>query len=458
MFTKKILLVWFLWFSLLAFWYGQNDGLPLGYDHGAYKHFVNLLAENQGTEAMPKYLKYQFEPFSGTFFYSLTSFTGKEVFFGWWYLAIFALTSVALFLLGKKKKKYTIGSYLGLALFFFSSAQYMNLWWSFGKQMFATFFLILLIRYQREKFLAFLFIASCLALHRLTGVVALLYFLLSWFLSKKRDIRLFSSLILGVLVAAITYVAFFSEQVFPLLKQIFTNPEKQFFIEKKYGTGFATAELFYYLMPVLLMVILGYIKVFSEGKWKSLLRRPHIIVSFLLLVLVISRSIAHTRLWSFVDLFLIIAITRSLYAVFDKKWICIFLLAQIVCWWVFVNKWHTPFIDKVEYDIIRDITREMPESVTLVTLSSAYMSSITGYTNNEIYSPSQWVGSLLWTSEERKNMKNNPQILCDNLSKLSGNIIIYDWAREKYKSVKNNPCLIQVKRWNNGTQLFLYQR
>lgn len=458
MFTKKILLVWFLWLSLLVFWYTQNSGLPLGYDHGSYKHFINLLAENPDTEQIPKYLKHQFEPFSGKFLYSITSFTGKEVFFGWWYLAIFALTSVALFLLGKKKKRYTVGSYLGLALFLFSSVQYMNLWWAFGKQMFAIFFLLLLMRYQNKKMLAFFFIASCIALHRLTGIVALLYFLVSWILSKKRDIRLFSSLLLGVLVAVITYSAFFYEQVFPFLKQIFMNPDKQFFLEKKYGTGFDTLELLYYLTPVLLMTILGYIKMFSQGKVVPLLKRPYVITWVLLFLLVLSRSIAYTRLGSFVDLFLIIAITRSLYTVFDKKWICIFFVAQVVTWGIFVNKWHTPFIDRIEHGIIQDMTRKMPESVHLVTLSWSYMSWITGYTNREIYSTYQWVGQDIWTSLERQNMKNNKEKLCTALWKLPRNVVVYIWARERYKSTENNPCLIQIKRWTQGTRLFLYLR
>jgi len=81
MITRKIISIFLLGVSLMIFWYIQNGGLPLGYDHGAYKHLINLLSENNNLEGLPRYMKHQFEPFAGTFFYSLTAFTGQEVFF-----------------------------------------------------------------------------------------------------------------------------------------------------------------------------------------------------------------------------------------------------------------------------------------------------------------------------------------------------------------------------------------
>lgn len=458
MLTKKILFIWFLWVSLLTFWYAQNSGLPLGYDHGAYKHLINLLAENNDIGALPTYLQYQFEPFSGTFFYSLTTWVGKEMLFGWWYLCIFILTSVALFLLWKKKKKYTLGSYLGLFLFLFSSIQYMNFWWAFGKQMFATFFLILLMRYPRKGFIAFLLITTCISLHRLTGFIALSYFAISYLVSQKKSIKQYYSTLIGMCAGFLSYIALFHEQVFPYIKNFITSPEKQILIDGKYGTGFSGGELFFYLVPILLMVILWSITLISQKSTKNLLRLPAAAFALLLGILVVFRFIAHTRLWTFLDLFLIIIITRYLYTFFHRKWIYIFLIIQCIVWWTFVSKWHTPFVDQTEYRIIQDITHDMPENISLVTLSWAYMSWITGYTNREIYSPRQWIWQNIWSFSERKSMKNTPQVLCNNLSKLTWNVILYIWAREQYASLMNNTCIKEVKKWENGTKLFLYQR
>lgn len=67
----------------MIFWFIQNHSLALGYDHGAYSHFVNLLSQGQKIDQLPVYLQHQFEPFSGTFFYVLTEFIGKDVFFSW---------------------------------------------------------------------------------------------------------------------------------------------------------------------------------------------------------------------------------------------------------------------------------------------------------------------------------------------------------------------------------------
>ncbi len=458
MITKKIFSIFLLGVSLLVFWYIQNGGLPLGYDHGAYKHIINLLWENQNLQDLPKYLKHQFEPFSGTFFYSLTAFTGQEVFFWWGYLGIFILTWVSLFLLGKKKRKYTVWSYLWLFLFFFSAIQYINLWWAFGKQMFATFFLILLIRYYRNSIIAFILMAACLSLHRLTGFVAISYFLFTYLFSQKRNLKHYYALLIGLWVAAFSYFVLFYEQVFPLIRNIITNPQNQVFIQWKYGTGFSGRELFFYLVPVLLMVFLGLVQSMWGRGIREFLKKPHTVSALLIGLIVVFRSIAHTRLWTFLDLFLIIIITRSLYHLFDRKWIYVFIITQCVVWGVFVNKWHTPFIDQTEYKIIRDVTRDMPRDVTLVTLSWAYMSWLTGYTHREIYSPHQWIWQMLWTSLERKNMKYIPNKLCNNLSKLPWNVVIYIGARENYSSLKDNPCITEVQKWQNGSRLFLHLR
>lgn len=455
---KKILLILFLWMSLLIFWYIQNSWLPLWYDHGAYKHFVNLLAENQNLENIPTYLKYQFEPFSGTFFYVLTAGVGAENLYGYGYLFIFILTWVSLFLLWKKKGKYTLWSYLGLFLFLLSSLQFMNLWWAFGKQIFATFFLLLLMRYYKNAFIAFLLMTACLSLHRLTGFLALLYFGISFSLSHKKNMKAYFSILIGICVGILSYLVFFGEQVIPYLRGFIEHPQQQIFLEGKYGTWFGWSELLFYFAPILFIVFFTIFWMFSQKNKKNFLRLPAVIFTFFLALCILFRSIAHTRMWSFLDLFFIILITRYLYVFFHKKWMCIFLITQCIFWWIFVHKWHTPFLDKFEYSIIRDITQYMPENTTLVTMSGAYMSWITGYTNREIYSLHQWVWQNVWSYFERKDMRNNSETLCKNLSRLPGNVIVYVWAREKYTSLVNNTCIKETNKWKNWTRLFLYLR
>jgi len=132
----------------------------------------------------------------------------------------------------------------------------MNLWWAFGKQMFATFFLILLMRYYKNSFIAFVMIAACVSLHRLTGFVAISYILLTYLFSEKKTPKYYYTLLIGLGVALLSYITLFYEQVFPFLKSFIVNPGKQIFISGKYGTGFSGQELFYYLVPILLMVFL----------------------------------------------------------------------------------------------------------------------------------------------------------------------------------------------------------
>jgi ABC-type siderophore export system fused ATPase/permease subunit len=112
----------------------------------------------------------------------------------------------------------------------------MNLWWAFGKQMFATFFFILLMRYYKNAFIAFLLITGCIALHRLTGFLALLYFIISYFISQKKNIKEYLPIFLGACVAFISYATLFYEQVFPYIKSFITQPKKQVFLDGKYGT------------------------------------------------------------------------------------------------------------------------------------------------------------------------------------------------------------------------------
>jgi hypothetical protein len=131
--------------------------------------------------------------------------------------------------------------------------------------------------------------------------------------------------------------------------------------------------------------------------------------------MVFFRSIAHTRLQSFVDLFIIIIITKILFQYVSSKWIIIFIVIQSLLWVSFSSKWHTPFISLEENDRIKRIATTLPDSVHIVTLSPAYNAWMSKYTAREIFSLQQGIGQKLWTWKDRKRMKYDKMILCKNL-------------------------------------------
>jgi hypothetical protein len=51
------------------------------------------------------------------------------------------------------------------------------------------------------------------------------------------------------------------------------------------------------------------------------------------------------------------------------KIIIIFLLIQTSLWFSFSQQWHTSFIDSEENEIIKNIAINMPEDVSMVTLT-----------------------------------------------------------------------------------------
>ena len=454
MFTRKILYAWLLWVLILIFWFFQNELLPLGYDHGVYKHLINVLSMDQGITQLPEYLKYQFEPFSWVFFYSTTTFVGKDLFFSWGYLSVFLLIWISLFLLWKNKKTYTIGSYLGLFLFLFSSIQYLNLWWWFWKQMFAVLFFILFLRYKNKKIISWIFLAACIALHRLTWFVAIVYLVIDLFFSRKRNIHNLGPIFVWFLFGFIPYITSFNEQILPSITGIIHRTKNQFFISHPYWTGFSPVDFWWYLAPILFMSVFWYILFFYQKQ--GIKRYPYLFMVLFLIVLVSIRFMAYTRLWSFLDLFIIILLTKNLYHLFQKKWIYIFLLIQCITWFTFASKWHTPFISVQENKIIKNLIQNMPEKATPVALSASTMSMMTGHTAREIYSTRQWVSGKIWTKTEKNLMKSNKDALCKSLSKLPWEPFIYIGSYENFWSINENPCIRKVVEWENGSRLFLY--
>lgn len=98
----------------------------------------------------------------------------------------------------------------------------------------------------------------------------------------------------------------------------------------------------------------------------------------------------------------------------------------------------------------------IPKNVSLVTLTGAYMSSMTPYYDGEIYSTYQGVGSDVFNKNELTQMRKEKQILCKNLELLPHKVFVYFGAKEVFKSTQNNPCLTLIKKWNTGAQLLYY--
>lgn len=454
--TRYLFSVILLWATFLIWCYMGNNGLPLGFDHGAYKHYLSLI-KNMSIWELPSYLQYQFEPFSGIFFSTLSLYIWEEFLFSWGYLWASFILCISLFILWKKSKKYTIWSYLWALLFLFSTVQYVNLWWSFGKQIFTTFFLLLIIRYHKNMGVLICLLSACIWLHRLTGFIALLYLLCLFIFQKKYTKNYWFSVLISVALGIMTYLWLFYQQILSYLNNILSNFDSGLCFLGKYWTGFSPWEFWIRISPVFVLLIYWIILKFRNDGWDKNKKNPELLLVIILTLIVSMRCIAHTRMWSFLDLSIIILITKNLYPYLQKKWVYLVLLVQIAIWWTTVYTYHTPYIGKEEHEIIKSFTKNIPKDVTLVTLSGAYMSWISGYMDSEIYSLYQWVSSDVWTEEMKYSMRNEPDILCENLSHLSGKVVLFRWKNDRFSSLENNHCLIQIMDWWNGSSLWLYR-
>ena len=170
------------------------------------------------------------------------------------------------------------------------------------------------------------------------------------------------------------------------------------------------------------------------------------------------RSLGHSRLQSFVDLFLIIAFIKLFLYYIHKKWIVILIIVQVFLWSVFSFKYHQAFVSPEELNSIKNITAKIPENISIFSFSAAYTSWLSKYTDREIYSTQQGIWPSLWTHEQRRSMEYNSWDLCKNLGMISWEVVIYNWSKERFPSVIDNPCLEEVITWNHGTRVFTYIR
>ena len=103
-------------------------------------------------------------------------------------------------------------------------------------------------------------------------------------------------------------------------------------------------------------------------------------------LLVLFRCIGHSRLQSFVDLFLIILMVKMFAEHIKIQWLYVFCIIQIFLWFSFANKWHQPYISAPEDSLIKNIVGNIPNNVKIVTLDGSYLTWLSKYTDHEIYS------------------------------------------------------------------------
>jgi|GEM_PF-1284593 len=140
--------------------------------------------------------------------------------------------------------------------------------------------------------------------------------------------------------------------------------------------------------------------------------------------MVFLKSIAHSRIQTFMDLFLIIAITKVFFQYIGTKWIFVLMIIQVCLWSQFAYTWHKPYISLDENSRIKNMVHSIPDNVKIVTLSPAYNSYLSKYTAREIYAPGHGISQKIW-GKSYKKMRYEKNTLCENLQQLSGNIFVY---------------------------------
>jgi hypothetical protein len=137
----------------------------------------------------------------------------------------------------------------------------------------------------------------------MTGFLVILYALLTSLLSFSKKQRLI--FFIAIAIAVLSYVPTFYVQVLPFLSDKMSH---YLFLSGTYGTGFSPGIFWAYEIPVLVLFIIAVAYFVYERKIP--IRNVYIWLTLIVTGMVLSRSIAHTRLQSFVDLFFIIFLVR----------------------------------------------------------------------------------------------------------------------------------------------------
>ncbi len=453
---KVLLTIWTIWIGVIISLFIKNNNIPFWFDQNFYQHLVNLIEIWRNYQNLPVYLQYH-EPFSGIFFWTLLKGTNidSNIFFSWWYLCIYAAIWGAMFLFWKKKKYYTLGSYIGFSLCFFSVFYYSSFWWWLGKQMFATFFLILLFRYYKNVFLTVLFWVVIISLHRLTWVVWILFLGIIFLQSKEISLKKGIFLAIGAWIVSYLIAKTTSYQLLPFFS---LDIKKYIGFTGSYGTGFDWLEAFFKTLP---LIILFTLSIYQNRRYnKNILKNPLFILTIIIGIILALRGIAHTRLWPFLYTLLLGMIVQIAWIkwVINTKILFWVMLINIFFWWIWLENRKETFVDKEELNIIQEIATSIPDDVSLVTTTWAYMWWIMRYTEKEVYSPQYGIWTSIWKWEERKSMLKNKEGFCDALSELPWVVFVYKGRKEFYSVDRGNPCLVQTMVWKNGSQLLRYEK
>lgn len=446
---KWILFLFFLWLFWGLFLLWKNHQMPLWYDHGAYKEFIESITNGKDYYSLRPYLQWQFEPFSSAFLYYIGTAMPARYILTWFYAIIYLGIALWFLFIGKRKNKYTPSSYVGLGLVFFSVILYKVMWWWFGKELIATFLLLWAIRHHRKIFIAGIFMAACIALHRLTGFIGLLY-LTSLFIQKSNWKKYAWLLFFSTIFGGMTYFWTWGKHVTPFLSTKLTT---YMFYSGSYGTLFTEWRFWAFESFALLCVFFGLISAWIKKK-NIILNKSHWVLFWVIALMVVLRCIAHTRMEAFFDLTLILLSSQILPQIFSKKTLVYIVWIQALLWGSHLNFYHTPGITEPELKNIEAIQKYIPKNSKIFALNAVYMPWLQWYSGIEILAPyiagytkNNWT-SLSYIMQSKKE-------LCGFLKKMPKNTYLFVWEKERfYPAIEENNCLNEVIYINKKSRVF----
>jgi uncharacterized membrane protein len=145
--------------------------------------------------------------------------------------------------------------------------------------MFATFFLLILIRFYRKTTIGIILLTACISLHRLTGFVAIMYIIFDSIFNQRCKSKM---ILCAVFFGLITYIPTIQIQILPFINQSMNGDF--ILLEGKYGTGFNKPIFWTYTLPLCVLV---FFTIVSSLKKNILKNKKPIIASLLVLFFII---------------------------------------------------------------------------------------------------------------------------------------------------------------------------
>lgn len=448
---KWILTIFSIWFFLSLFLLWENHTMPLGYDHGAYRKLIDTMYAGTEYYSLRSYLQSQFEPFSWVLFYLIRSAVPTSYILTWFYAAIYLGMALWFLFLWKNQNKYTLTSYLGFSLVFFSVVQYKVMWWGFGKELIATFFLLWAMRYNKKILIATIFLSASIALHRLTWFVGLAFFIILLFDKNKVTQKYKWILILSLFLGAFTYFWTWKKHILPFM---WWKLQNYIFLKWPYGTLFSEREFWAYESFFLLCGIYGAWKLYFQ-KRKKYISTWRVGLFLLMGFMVITRSIAHTRLGAFFDMALILLLAQTLPQVFSKKILISIVGIQALIWGYHFHLYHKPGISETELRKIEFLMHYIPKEAKIFSLNPIYMPWLQG-SSREILDP-----SIARNTKKQgyplTSIMQNKELLCHFMKKSPPNTYLFVGEKERfYPSIQDNWCLNEVIYISAKSRVFIF--